>query len=514
MESDIFRFIEQNSTHVTWIYNLEDQCFDYISPSVEKMRGYTLKEAMDQGFHESMDAADFQYVMNHLKPRIDRYEQGEESLQTLTHEIRQPCKNGQMIWVEVTTTLLKNPQGRVHKILGVSHEITQKKTQQEIEQETQNLFERVYDFTGTGIALMREDGSLINVNSGLCKILGFPKSYVMEKIFFDFLLADDIPVVKEIFEQSRKEKNFDKKIEIRMVNLHDQVIWGLLNITGINLLRENHIHWIIQLEEITARKKADEVIRLLNADLTLKNNEMERLVYVTSHDLRSPLVNIQGFTNELKVSIEQLLNQWEKHGWPEDAVSLHSIKNEIAESFDYIKTSIDKMDKLLEGLLSFSRLGKKRGSLQTVNMDSLMANVVKSYEYTIKTNKIRVELSPLPNCLANQEMLHQVFSNLLENCIKYRDPLRQCEIRIGAKIDFNRAIYSVEDNGLGIEPKYHQKVFELFFRIHPEKLPGEGMGLATVKKILDLYNGKIFLESTPGKGSKIFVSLPVKEKAG
>lgn len=511
----LFELINQHINDVIWLFSIEKQAFEYISPSVYKVRGLTVEEAMAEELHEAIYEEDYHFIVNHLGPRIHHYTNGEEALKTITNEIRQPCKDGRLIWIEVTTTLIKNLQGEVSHILGVSREITEKKEQEQILKDSHELFENVFNFTATGIALIHENGTFLNINKGFCKMLGYPPSFILKKKFFDFLVKDDTPCVMEIFEAAKKEKSFEKQSEIRLVNVHQQIIWGLLNITGIQSYKDHNTHWIIQILETTARKKAEEIIRLLNADLQNKNQEMEQLVYATSHDLRSPLVNIKGFSNELMYSFEELSKVTRQASKSiRIKTEFQRIEREISESFEYIQISLQKMDRLLSGLLTYSRIGKKIKEFSAIDMNVLMADVVKTHEYLIKQNNVTVKVASLPECFASEEMINQAFSNLLGNAIKYLDTERSGLIEVTGKVKPPYAVYCIRDNGIGIHAKYHKKVFELFYRLNHHKGEGEGLGLASVKKILEVNAGRIWLESTPGVGTAFYVYIPHHEKAG
>ncbi len=509
---ELFPLIHHNIHDVIWILDITTFQYKYISPSVYQLRGLTVEEAMAEPLQEALHEDDLNQIMNHINLRIKRYKEGDQSMKTLTGEYRQPHKNKDWIWAEITTTLINNQQGEVTEILGVSRRSDHPKTGNPWLKDTQSLFETVFNFTGTGIALINEDGRFINANSGFCKMVGYPLSQVLNKNFYDFLVKGDESCVEEIFEAVKKEENFEKQTEIRLKNLNGQIIWGLINITGIKSVNKEEIQWVMQIQETTARKKAEETIRVLNEDLKTKNSEMEQLVYVTSHDLRSPLVNIKGFSGELILSFEEIKKYLNAQDFAGLQSRLHAIDEEITESYDFISTSINKMDKLLRSLLDYSRLGKKMGKPSKISMDKLFAEIVKTYEYVIKEKHIKILITPLPGCWASEESINQAFSNLIGNAIKYLDDSRAGEITISGARKGAFSVYSIRDNGLGILKQHHQKIFELFFRLHPEKGDGEGLGLSHVKKIVELNNGRIYLESEPGKGTVFHVFLPAENK--
>lgn len=499
---------------VIWSYNFKRQCYNYISPSVLKLRGFTAEEAMLEGMHDSLEQEDYLYIVNHLGPRIKRFEEGDSSFETLTTEVRQICKDGSKKWVEMVTTLVKNEQGKVDEIVGVSRDISQRKKEEELLLDTRNFLDTTFNFTGTGIALVHENGTLLNINKGFGKMLGYPKSYIIGKSLYDFIVDGDESCVREVFEMAYNERELEKQTEIRLKNLQNQVVWGLITISGVKSMKDRCTHWVMQIQDTTDRKKSDEIIRLLNTNLQLKNNEMEQLVYVTSHDLRSPLVNIQGFSKELELSFKEAKKLF--RGIADEQPhqdQLTVIEKDIFEAFEYINISIRKMDRLLSGLLQYSRLGKQMSQVRLINMNELIADVFKNFEYIIKTKELTIEIAQLESCRAREDLINQAFSNLLGNALKYLDPKRKGQIKITSATEDDYIVYCLEDNGIGIEKQDQKRIFELFCRLNPQMGEGEGLGLSEVKKILDINHGKIHLESEPGQGSRFFVFLPKKEKA-
>ncbi len=257
--------------------------------------------------------------------------------------------------------------------------------------------------------------------------------------------------------------------------------------------------------------KTKEVKHML-VELTYKNKEMEQIIYVTSHDLRSPLLNIQGFSRELQQSFEQVLPVLNESGIsPETREKLaDALEEDIPDALKFILDSSSKMDTLLSGLLRISRMGRVVLAIKQLDMNKLISNIIGTYEYMIKEEKVKVQVGELPSCKGDNAQINQVFSNLLDNALKYLDSDREGIIRISGENKNGHIVYCLEDNGIGIVERQQTKVFEIFHRLNPagNDVAGEGLGLTIIRKILDRHDGKIWIESEPGKGSKFFVSLP------
>ncbi|MCG8605510.1 PAS domain S-box protein, partial [bacterium] len=266
-------------------------------------------------------------------------------------------------------------------------------------------------------------------------------------------------------------------------------------------------------EVITDRKRAElERERLLQA-VKEKNKELEQIVYVTSHDLRSPLVNIQGFSKELTSSCADLYATLGNGKIPEElqAELRPILQDDIPEALQIIQTSTQKMDSLLKGLLKLSRLGRAALNIRKLNMNRLLSNIARTFEFQLKEAGVILEVEELPACYGDETQINQIFSNLIGNALKYLDPNRSGKLEVTGFAERDRCIYCVEDNGIGIPKNHQQKVFEIFHRLNPDAEDGEGLGLTIVVKILERHQGRIWLESRPGKGSKFLISLHRKK---
>jgi PAS domain S-box-containing protein len=262
--------------------------------------------------------------------------------------------------------------------------------------------------------------------------------------------------------------------------------------------------------DITNHKKAENQINQLNNELLQKNAELEQLIYVASHDLRSPLVNVQGFSKEMGLLVNELAEITSHVGLPDKQQARLSdiVTKEFPEARNYILASVMKMDALLKGLLKLSRLGRAAVNMQKIDMDEMLSGVLKAIEFQVQQCGARVETGSLPFCTGDPVQVNQVFTNLIDNAIKYLVPDRPGFIRITGKSENGISEYCVEDNGIGIAPEHQLKVFEIFHRLNPQASEGEGLGLAIVKKVVSKLGGNVRLESEAGKGSRFMVSLP------
>jgi len=263
--------------------------------------------------------------------------------------------------------------------------------------------------------------------------------------------------------------------------------------------------------DITEQKKIEQERERLLKELEDKNKEMESLIYVTSHDLRSPLVNILGFSMEMERSAQMLTDLLRDPTVPPEVqgAAVHCLQDHIPTALGFIRSSGQKMDRLIEGLLQLSRTGRAVLDPQPLDMNTLLQNAVASMSYQTQQASASITIEPLPDCVADENQVNQAFSNLLDNALKYRDPRRPLEIRVSGRIEGDRAVYCVEDTGVGIASEQQPKVWELFYRLDrssPE--PGEGLGLTLVKRIVERHGGRVWLDSELGRGSRFYLELP------
>jgi PAS domain S-box-containing protein len=263
--------------------------------------------------------------------------------------------------------------------------------------------------------------------------------------------------------------------------------------------------------DITARKANEEELRRVVAELAEKNKELEAIVYTVSHDLRSPLVNVQGFGKQLNRACEVIRTAATSAG-DAGSVPVAALKPPldiaIPQALKFINAGVTKMDTLLSGLLRYSRLGRVSLSLRPLNVNGMMNEIVSAMKFQLDEAKAEVTVEPLPTCVGDNIQTSQVFGNLLDNALKYRDPSRPLRVTITGTVRNGEAIYVIADNGIGIAPQHQAKVFEIFHRLNPDTGTGEGLGLTIAQRVLERQMGKIWVESREGEGSTFFIALP------
>jgi signal transduction histidine kinase len=257
------------------------------------------------------------------------------------------------------------------------------------------------------------------------------------------------------------------------------------------------------------------------ADLREANNEIQRFAYIVSHDLRSPLVNIMGFTSELEELSGDIfrriggLTHVPADGPPlaDGEVTLEGpdkqLSTDFSEALGFIKSSIAKMDRLISAILNLTREGRREFVPEKIDTRELIEAIVSTLAHQSAEAQAEIHVAPLPDLVSDRLALEQIFSNLIDNAIKYLKAGAPGEIRIRGRTKLGYAIFEISDNGRGIDPKDHQRIFDLFRRAGTQDKPGQGIGLAHVRALVRRLGGTMSVSSELNTGSTFTITLPI-----
>ena len=284
----------------------------------------------------------------------------------------------------------------------------------------------------------------------------------------------------------------------------------------------------------SARARDDAELRLRDANLNLEatvdertadlreaNDEIQRFAYIVSHDLRSPLVNIMGFTSELEELGGDIfrriggLTHVAAGGppLPSGEVTLEGpdkqLSADFSEALRFIKSSIAKMDRLISAILNLTREGRREFEPVKIDTRELIEAIVSTLAHQAAEAQAEIHVAPLPNIISDRLALEQVFSNLIDNAIKYLKSGVPGEVKIRGRTKLGYAIFEISDNGRGIDPKDHQRIFDLFRRAGTQDKPGQGIGLAHVRALVRRLGGTMSVSSELNTGSTFTITLPI-----
>ncbi len=267
-------------------------------------------------------------------------------------------------------------------------------------------------------------------------------------------------------------------------------------------------------EEITERQAAQEA--LIENQTELKryatrleetNKELKAFANIVAHDLRTPMVNLDGFSKELGKSLaelKQILLDAVMH-LPENVRQKTGeiLERDLPEALQFIDLSVDRMDTMVAALVKLAHLGTNKMNYQAVNMAELVSAVLASFSKQIAGRNIQVKCGLLPQIQTDRQAMEQIMGNLLSNAIKYLEPERRGEITISCAVSGDEYIFSIQDNGLGIAAEDQEKIFEIFRQAGKQDMVGQGMGLAYVRTLVRQLGGKVWCESDLGTGTII-----------
>jgi signal transduction histidine kinase len=242
--------------------------------------------------------------------------------------------------------------------------------------------------------------------------------------------------------------------------------------------------------DITERKKAEEERERLLAEIAAKNQELESFVYTISHDLRTPLVSMDGFYSLLKRESQDQLGEQGQH------------------YLERIRANVAHMNTLVTELLELSRIGRVVGPEEEIDVGALLREIEEGLAPKLEQEGVEfVVQQPLPAVRGDRGRIRQVFANLIENAVKFRSLERGLRIEVGCEEERGFYRLHVRDNGIGILPQYQEQIFDPFRQLD-RGIEGVGMGLALVKRIVEHHGGRLWVESESGKGSTFYFTIP------
>lgn len=299
------------------------------------------------------------------------------------------------------------------------------------------------------------------------------------------------------------------------------IVWKFK--VGEQSLRKAHDELELKVEERTrqlkkARDELEKRVAERTADLTALNEELKTFAYIVSHDLRAPLINIRGFSSELKCAIGAISAALEKNPRlldEKDGKEVSGLLNDdVPEALKFINSSAMLMDSQINAILKLSRLEHKVFKHEKLDTKAMVDSALKSLSFQIEAGGTTVVVGPLPDIEGDGVTMAQVFANTISNAVKYLCPSRPGRIEISGQEREEDTLFTIKDNGRGIAREDMEKVFHIFRRAGKQDMPGEGMGLTYAQTIIRHHGGHIWLESEPDVGTTFYFTAPKKITTG
>jgi len=450
------------------------------------------------------------------------------------YELTYIRKDGSRFPAVVSVTALRDAQSTIIGYLLIGTDNTARKLAEEALLKAGALQSAIFNSANFSSIATDAKGVIQIFNVGAERMLGYAAGDVMNKITpadisdpqeliaraealsvelgtqitpgFEALVFKASRGIEDIYELTYIRKDgsrFPAVVSVTALRDAQGAIIGYLLIGTDNTARK-----LVEAEQ----KKLDQRLRDQTALLSEANGEIQRFVYIVSHDLRSPLVNIMGFASELdtwrKQIFEQLAALRAQVGGEQASESDEALRSDVEEALSFIKSSAAKMDRLIGALLKLSREGQRQFLPQSIDMSQLLQSTLEALAHQARDVNAKISIGELPAITSDRLALEQVFSNLMDNAVKYlrADVPGSIEVRA---TESDRAItYEVRDNGRGIDAKDCDRIFDLFRRSGIQDRPGDGIGLAHARTLVRRLGGSINVESEPNRGTVFKVMLP------
>lgn len=365
---------------------------------------------------------------------------------------------------------------------------------------SEKLYRELYDFAPVGYVGLDREGSILAANLRASDMLGFSKDKIIGQSFSSFIYPEDQEVYSGLVLKTLEKRGENVFGEIRLKGLGADPFYARLELNGSF---ENHgapVGLRIVFLDISAQKKAEVKLKGYAEKLERSNRELQDFAFIASHDLNEPLRKIQAFGERLQKKCASALGQ---------------------EGMDYIarmRGAAKRLQDMIGGLLEYARVAEAGAMFMPVDLEQLVCSVLSDLEWQIEKSGAQVSLEELPTLEADPGQMRRLFQNLIANALKFHGK-QPSFIKISSRplsgdddeSECRRIV--VEDNGIGFEEIYAERIFSLFERLHGMSVyEGTGMGLAICRRIVERHGGSITAKSAPGKGSVFTITLPVTQK--
>jgi PAS domain S-box-containing protein len=415
-------------------------------------------------------------------------------------------------WVNALGRFHYDAEGHPVRMLGIVTDITDHKQAEQALQESEERFRATFEQAAVGIAHVGLDGRWLRINQKLHEIVGYTSEEISEKTFQDITHPEDLETDLEYVNQLLAGKIHTYSMEKRYIHKEGFSVWAKLTVSLVRQAEAEQEHpklalgapkyFIAVIEDISERKRIEaeriqaqlelqeraRELAEVNLLLEQRNQELDQFVHVVSHDLKAPLRAIANLSEWIETDLEGQLPPDNQH------------------QLQLIRTRVQRMGAMIDGLLEFSRVGRTQVALETIAVMDLLTEVIDSLD-PLPPFTVQVE-PPMPILRTKPLLLGQVFANLIGNAIKHHDR-PDGYVRISMQEQPEYYEFAVSDNGPGIAPEDHDKIFTIFQTIKTcEAQESTGIGLSIVKKIIETEGGSIHLESEIGKGATFRFTWP------
>ncbi|MBD1909434.1 MULTISPECIES: PAS domain S-box protein [unclassified Leptolyngbya] len=382
----------------------------------------------------------------------------------------------------------------------VGSEIEQQRSNAALEQ-SEVKFRSAFEDAAIGMVLISPAGAMLQVNDSLCKMLGYSEAELLGMDCQPITHPEDRDRYQAYVQQLLNNEHSTCQLEKRYFHKQGHIVWTILSMSLVRDIQEQPLYFVAQIEDITGLKQAEQQLYQLNAQLQESNRELESFAFIASHDLKEPLRTVRNFSTLLQLTCGKALND---------------------EGKDYlarIDKATQRMQALIDDLLRLSRVATTTAPFVSVNLNQVMEQVIANLQEQAQRTGGQIRVGTLPTIEADPGQMTQLLQNLVSNALKFHGASPpvvnvygdQNLGSLGRKDCGNTQYYRlcVEDNGIGFDPQYCDRIFGAFERLHGRsEYEGTGIGLAICKKIVERHGGTIEAHSIPGQGATFILTLP------
>jgi len=408
-------------------------------------------------------------------------------------EIKNRAKDGSFYWVDTTIFPVLNMEGKPLKYVAIRTDITKRKQAEEDLQKSEERWRYILEVSELGAWALNLGTQEAWRSLRHDQIFGYSEllpewTYPM---FLQHVHAEDREKVDQSFQKSI-EKREEWHFECRIIRADQAERWIWVRSRFFEDPQGKMAHMLGMVGDITERKLEEAHLRTTVTELRQANADLEQFAYVASHDLQEPLRAIAGCIEILEANYRDKLGP------------------EAAELIRHTVDGARRMQALINDLLAYARVAKNGHEFELTDSTLALNRALANLSSAVIESAAAITHDPLPTLLADPKLLPQLFQNIISNGIKFCKG-RTPEIHVSAKLKDGSWLFSIRDNGIGIAAEYRDRLFVLFRRLHNRtEYPGTGIGLAICKRIVERHNGKIWLDSEPGKGSTFYFTIPEK----
>ena len=404
-------------------------------------------------------------------------------------EARGVRKNGSFFYKQLTMVKACDAQGIFNGHHCFMKDITERKLTEAALLESEFKYRQIVELAEEGIWVIDSNALTTYVNHAMARMLGYSELEMFGRSIFDFMDEQQKPQALDNFQ--RRKQGIGEQHEFKFRSKDGKDIWTDMSTSPVMDSQGNLLSCCSLVYNITARKEAEQQMLQLTEDLKRSNEELEQFAYVASHDLQEPLRAITSYT--------QLLAQRYQG----------NLDDRADKYINYIVDGATRMQQLINDLLAYSRLGTRGQEFEPADCKAAVQQSLCNLQIAIAEKKAVITCDAMPTVMADEFQLVQLFQNLIANSIKFcrQDiPL----IHIAACRQESEWVFSVRDNGIGIDPEYADRIFIIFQRLHGRRqYSGTGIGLAMCKRIVERHGGRIWVESQEGKGATFYFTIPI-----